>query len=129
MPDVSDGELCILVSGASGVDLSSSRVTIGGREVTVRKSRSAGQFGAASDASPENWVWFLVSLPKGETTVRVDLSVMIDRAEVGIFVRGFTTAANDAADEGPVFPTFRPERRAWSRTLEPLRAITLEDSP
>ena len=124
VPEISGAELCILVEGGPQVDRSTCKVMLGGQEVKARKVTSAGQFGAAIDASPENWSWFIVPLPKGITAFQIDLSVLLEEASVGIYVRGYTPATNEPApEEGAVFPTFRADRRAWSQTLQPLKLI------
>ena len=127
VPDVLEGELCILVEGSPEVARAACKILLGGREAKARKSTSVGQFAAASDASPENWTWFIAPLPPGDTTFQIDLSVLMEEASIGVFVRGFTPAGNDPApDEAAVFPTFRADRRAWSQTLQPVRPFTAD---
>ena len=104
------------------MDRATCRISLGGRDVKPRKIVSAGQFGAAIDASPENWTWFIVPLPNGDTSVQLELTVPADEASIGFFVRGSVQAQNDSAPEdgSPVFPVFNPDRRTWSQTLLPL---------
>jgi hypothetical protein len=125
---VHEAELSILVEGGLEVERAGCRVSLGGREVTARKVGSAGQFGAATDASPENWTWFIVPMPMGETTVQIEMTVPADEASIGVFLRGAVVADNDPApDDGmPVFPVFKAERRAWSQTLVPLTTYPTE---
>jgi hypothetical protein len=122
VPALSGGEFCILVEGGPEVDRAACRISIGGRDVTPRRQGSAGQFGAATDASPENWTWFIVPVSQGDTTVQIELTVSADEASIGAFLRGFTAEDSDPApdDESPVFPVFNPQRRAWSQTILPL---------
>jgi hypothetical protein len=122
--DVIDGELHILVEGGKDVDRATCRISLGGRDVKPRKIVSAGQFGAAIDASPENWTWFIVPVSNGETSVQLELTVSADEASIGLYLRGSVRAESDPApdDGSPVFPVFNPERRAWSQTLLPLTA-------
>jgi hypothetical protein len=124
VPDVAEPELCVLVTGGTDVNRTIARITIAGREVTPAKSTSAGQFGAATDVAPENWIWFIAPLPKGDPLVQIELNVPPQNAAVGIFLRGVTAANNDPAPEAEVtFPTFRAERRAWSQTLQPMQDL------
>ena len=124
MPAVTEGELLVLVEGAPEVSEAVAEIMVGGRVTPVRKITSAGQFAAASDASPENWTWFIVSVAPGETIFQLDLDVWSDVVSVGVYLRGLTPATNEAAPEtGAVFPTLRPDRRAWSQTLQPLRLL------
>jgi hypothetical protein len=127
VPEVQDPELCVLVEGGPEVSRSSCRVSLGGREVKAIKSTSAGQFGAATDPSPENWSWFIVPVPKGETLLDVEVTVLAEQARVGLFLRGATAVGTAPAptDGTTVFPTPRAERRAWSHTLQPLRIFPL----
>lgn len=115
-------ELCVLVEGTGDVNWASCRISIDGRDLVARESASAGQFAAATEVYPENWKWFIVPLPPGQTSVQVDVSVQSEQTSIGVFVRGTAAALNAAApeDDSPVFPVFNPERRAWSKTLVPL---------
>ena len=119
---VSEAEVCVLVEGGPEVARATCRVSIAGREVTARQVGSAGQFGAATDASPDNWTWFIVPVPMGDTTAQIELTAPAEEMSVGIYLRGFVPADNDPAPAGddPVFPVLNPERRAWSQTLLPL---------
>lgn len=120
-----DPELCLLVEGAPGVERVSGKILLGGRAAEIRKMSSAGQFGAAIDPSPENWTWLIVPLPADETAFQIDLTVPLERARVGVFVRGATRAANAPAPEATaVFPTYRPDQRGFSQTLQPLKEFT-----
>jgi hypothetical protein len=124
VPAVSDGELCVLVEGPPEVREAICEIVVGGRVMPVRKVTSAGQFAAATDASPENWTWFIVPIAPGETIFNLDLNVWSDAASVGVYLRGTVPATNDAAPaSGALFPTLRPDRRAWSQTLQPLRLL------
>ena len=122
---IAGAELYVLVEGGPDIDRASCKLLLGGQEVKPRKVTSAGQFGAAIDASSENWTWFIVPLPSGDVGFQLDLTVPSENASLGVYVRGYTAAANDAApEEGAVFPTFHADRRAWSQTLQPLRSLT-----
>lgn len=124
MPAVTEGELLVLVEGGSEVSEAVAEIMVGGRVTTVRKVTSAGQFAAATDASPENWTWFIVSVAPGETIFHLDLNIWSDAVSVGVYLRGLAPATNETAPEtGAVFPTLRPDRRAWSQTLQPLRLL------
>lgn len=124
VPDVSGAELCILVDGGPDVERALCRVSVAGREMQPRKIGSAGQFGAATDASPENWTWFIIPVPKGDSTVQIELTIPADEASIGTYLRGFVAAESDPApdDGAPVFPLYNSNRRAWSLTLMPLAA-------
>lgn len=115
-------ELCILVEGGGHVDRANCRVSVGGRDVTLRKTGSAGQFAAAIDVLPENWTWYLATLPAGETAVQIDLKVLSDDTGIGVYMRGTAPALNEPApdNDAPVFPVFNAERRAWSQVVVPL---------
>ncbi|WP_414662848.1 alpha-amylase family protein [Horticoccus sp. 23ND18S-11] len=129
LPDVADGELCVLVEGPPDVRRSTCEIMINGRVARVRAAASDGQFGAAKDASPENWSWFIVPIAPGETAFQIDLNLWLDEATVSVFVRGTTAATSETAPEtGPAFPTFRADRRAWSQTLQP-RQVVVAGSP
>jgi hypothetical protein len=98
---------------------------LGGREVKLQRSTSAGQFGAAIDVYPENWTWFIAPLPKGSTTFRVEINVPVENVSVGV-LRARLHGREQRFPRrrvGAVFPTFRPERRAWSQALQPLRSL------
>ena len=102
------------------VDRAGGTVLVNGREVKPRRSASAGQFGAASTRSPEDWLWLIVPLPKGHSALQLNVAVPSQQTAVGVYVRGFVPARSDAAPDGDnVFPLFRPDRRAWSQTLAP----------
>jgi hypothetical protein len=124
VPEVSGAELCVLVEGGTDVERAACRISISGRDVPARKLVSTGQFGAATDASPENWAWFIIPVAKGESTVQIELTIPADEASIGTYLRGFVAAENDPApDDGtPVFPLYNSNRRAWSQTLMPLTA-------
>jgi hypothetical protein len=124
VPDVSGAELCILVNGGPDVERALCRVSVSGRDLQPRKIGSAGQFGAATDASPENWTWFIIPVPKGDSTVQIELTIPADEASIGTYLRGFVAAESDPApdDGAPVFPLYNSNRRAWSLTLMPLTA-------
>jgi hypothetical protein len=128
VPEVSTAELCILVEGGPEVDRATCRVSIAGREVTPIRSTSVGQFGAAIDASPENWTWFIVPIAAGDITVQIELMVPADEASIGAYLRGFVPTVNDPApdDGAPVFPLFNSGKRAWSQALLPLAAYPAE---
>lgn len=124
VPAMGDAELCILVEGPPQVSESLAQIMVGGRVLPVRKITSAGQFAAATEASPENWTWFIVPVAAGETIFSVDLNIWSDEASVGVYLRGTTPATNEAAPVGrAAFPTLRPDRRAWSQTLQPLTKL------
>jgi hypothetical protein len=129
VPEIMEPELCILVEGSTAVKNAECKVTLGGRTAGVIRSMSAGQFAAATDASPENWTWFIVSLEKGATSFQVDVGVPTDAAAVGVFMRGAVPATSAPSPEtGAVFPTFREDRRPWSQTLQPLTPLSTDDS-
>lgn len=124
VPAVGGAELCVLVEGPTDLNDAECELMVGGRVVTARKVTSTGQFAAATEASPENWTWFIVPVVAGETIFSLDLNVWADQAAVGVFLRGTTPARNEpAAPGGAVFPTLQPDRRAWSQTLQPMRTL------
>jgi hypothetical protein len=126
-PDVRDAELSVLVEGPLEVANVQGTVQLNGRPVQSVRNGSAGQFGAAADPSPENWVWLRVPLTTGQNTFDVAVNVPLERATVGIFLRGSVTATNDdAKDEASPFPLYQPEQRPWSQTLQPLTVVTDE---
>lgn len=117
-PEVDELELCVLVEGSASIEHATTEILLGGQVVKARRTGSAGQFGAASDAARENWAWFLAPVPKGQMAFNVEVRVPSADAAVSVYLRGTIAARNDAAPEaGAVFPTFRPERQAWSQTL------------
>lgn len=123
-PELADGELCLLVEGDPTIDAAWCRITLNGQEVKPRLATSVGQFAAAMDPSPENWSWYLVPLPPGDTRFALELAAAQPQIAVGVFVRGTAPDHHEPAggDETP-FPTVRPTRRAWSQTLQPLRIL------
>jgi hypothetical protein len=122
VPDVKDAELCILVEGDTGVEYANCKLMLGGREVKPRRNGSAGQFGAATDPSPDHWTWFIVPVTPGLTTFQIDLTVLTEEASIAVYLRGTTPAHSDPKPEAEaVFPVFNPQRRPWSHTLVPLR--------
>jgi hypothetical protein len=129
VPPVGAPELCVLVEGSPEVSRAICDLVVGGRMAEVQKLTSVGQFGAATDPSPDNWTWFIVPLSPGDTTFKIDLSLWMEKAAISVYLRGTTPAANDPAPEtGAVFPTFRADRRGWSQTLQP-RQIYEPSSP
>ncbi|MBM3852491.1 MAG: hypothetical protein FJ399_04975 [Verrucomicrobia bacterium] len=121
LPDGIDSELCILVEGARGVERSACQVMLSGREARVTKVTSDGQFGAATEPSPENWTWFTVPLARSDNTFQIEVAVLQEQAQIGIYLRGALRATNDPPpDDAAPFPTFQAERRSWSQTLQPL---------
>ena len=120
----SPAELCILVEGGTDVDRATCRISVGGRLVTPVKTGSTGQFGAAKDASPENWTWFVLPISPGDFAVQIELTVSEEATSMGAYLRGFVPAGNDPApgDGTPVFPLYNSQRRPWSQTLSPLTA-------
>jgi hypothetical protein len=125
VPDLTNAELCILVEGATDVVGAQGAVRVDGRPVNPVRKNSAGQFGAAVSSSPENWSWFIVPLTPGEHQFNLSLSVPLEKASVGVYLRGATTATSDEAPEGvAAFPVYQPNQRAWSQTLQPLKAFT-----
>jgi hypothetical protein len=127
-PEVLEGELLVLVEGESGVERAEARILVNGREAKARKVTSAGQFGAAVDASPENWTWFIVPVAAGPVNLQVDVATGLAQASVGVFLRGALRATSDPVPAGAVaFPTFRADRRAWSKALQPLAVFPAAD--
>ncbi len=125
VPEVTGAELCILVEGSPLVANVAGGVSLSGRAAKVRTLGSAGQFGAAAQPSPENWKWLIVPISAGEQSLVVSLDVPLERASIGAYVRGFSPVGpGTESGEGPAFPLFRPEQRAWSQTLLPLRAYS-----
>lgn len=124
LPEVEDVELLVLIEGGAAGEYTSGQIVLGGQQVKPRRVTSAGQFGAASDASPDNWLWLIAPLPKGATRFQLDLRLPSDQMAVGVYVRGTMRAQNDAAPaDATVFPVFRPDTRAWSQTLLPLTPV------
>jgi hypothetical protein len=129
VPEVIEPELHILVEGGAAVKSAECTVLLSGRAVKARQTTSAGQFGAAISASPENWAWFIVPLPQGETSFQIDVSAPLEDANVTVYARGFTPASSaPAPEEGAVFPTNRSDRRPWSQTLQPAPAAPESDA-
>jgi hypothetical protein len=127
VPELKDSELCLLVEGARDVDGAACSIWIDGRPVRLARSGSAGQFGAAVDASPENWNWFLGQLPAGEHDFAISVSLPAARAAVGVFLRGHVPAdSDDAPKDAIAFPLFQPDQRPWSQTLQPLKVLGRE---
>ena len=121
LPEGVDAELCLLVEGARGIERSACQVMLSGRDVRVTKVTSKGQFGAATDPSPENWTWFTVPLARSDTTFQIEVAVLQEQAQIGIYLRGALRATNDPpSDDAAAFPTFQADRRSWSQTLQPL---------
>lgn len=122
-------ELCVLVEGNPGIEHSACDIFLNGQAVRVQRATSAGQFGAASDASPDNWVWFIASLPKNTTTFEFNLRVPPGKAKLSAYLRGTVAATSAAAPEaGLVFPVFKPEQRAWSQTLLRPQELELDET-
>jgi hypothetical protein len=122
LPVAENLELCILVEGEPTVEHALAAVSLGDKKAKVSRSGSARQFGAAVDASPDNWTWFRVPLPSGRHPFLIDVRVPVEHAAIGVYVRGAVAAASDPAVEGqPAFPLYRADRRAWSQTLAPLQ--------
>ncbi len=122
VPDVAATELCVLVEGSAEVAGTECTAWVNGRRLRLTAQKSAGQFGAAVDASPENWVWFTGELRAGERDVAVNLSLPVARASIGVFLRGQVAATSDAAPADAIaFPVFRADRRPWSQTLQALK--------
>jgi hypothetical protein len=128
IPEIAEGELCILVEGDREVDRASCEITLGGQPAKPRTATSVGQFAAAQDPSPDNWVWFIVPLKAGRASFQIEITAAQIQMGVGVYVRGVTPAANDPAPEtGAAFPTLRPNLRAWSQTLQPLKRVPAEE--
>jgi hypothetical protein len=124
MPEIADAELCVLIEGKPDVVGATGTIRINGRPARVGVRTSAGQFGAAVDASPENWTWLVVPLNAGDNDVDVTLNIPVDGAAVGVFVRGSVSAHHDeATGDEPAFPVFQPTRRPWSQTIQSLKAF------
>lgn len=130
VPEISEGELCVLIEGDRTVDRATCRITLGNQQVQPRLATSVGQFGAAIEPSPENWAWFIVPLTRGDTKFEIEIAAAQAEVAVGVFVRGVTAAPSDPEPEGvAVFPTVRPNVRAWSQTLQPMRKIPAPSEP
>jgi hypothetical protein len=124
VPDVRDAELCILVEGGPEIAKANGGAWINGRPVQIVRTGSAGQFGAAVEASPENWVWLVAPIEAGEHEFGVVLSVPADKAAIGVYLRGNVPATSDPArGDGPAFPLYRADTRPWSQTLQPLKSF------
>jgi hypothetical protein len=120
-PAVMNQELWVLVEGAGGVENAQGSVKIDGRTASVTRKQSAGQFGAAVDASPENWTWLITSLTAGRHEIEITLDVPLARASIAVYVKGAVAAHHDSpAGEPAVFPSYQPEQKAWSSTLRSL---------
>lgn len=121
VPEVAGLELCIVVEGGRGVSDAAVHVTIGNQAVALRNTGSAGQFGAATQPSPENWKWFIAPIAAGTRRISISGSAPLASAAVGVFLRGSVAVENDPApDEGPVFPTYHPDSRRWAQALLPV---------
>lgn len=128
VPDIAEGELCILVEGDRDIDRTLCQITLGNQPAKPIVATSVGQFAAARDPSPDNWVWFIVPIKAGRTAFQIEIAAAQLQMAVGVYVRGVVPAANDPEPEtGAVFPTLRPNLRAWSQTLQPLKKIPAED--
>ncbi len=127
----SSAELCVLVQGSPAVSGATGYVRLSDRTVNLRKVTSEGQFGAALDASPDHWTWFLVTVPAGEQSFQIDLDLPLKEASVGVYLRGTTAALHDdaTAGDGPAFPGYRPEQVAWSQTLLPAKTYVSDIDP
>ena len=125
VPELTEGELCILLEGPPEVANAECIATVNGRAVRLVKRGSAGQFGAAVEASPENWTWFIAPIAAGDQRFTLDLTVPLAKAAVAVFLRGYVTASSDdAPDEGPAFPLYRADQRPWSQTLQALKEFS-----
>jgi hypothetical protein len=130
LPTIPEGELCVLVEGSRTIDLATCRILIDQQPVTPRVATSVGQFAAALEPSPDNWVWFIVPLPSGSRTFQIEVAAAQLQIAVGVYARGVTASRHDPApEEGPVFPTLRATQRPWSQTLQPLQSIPLAADP
>lgn len=130
VPEISEGELCILVEGDRTVDMTTCQITLGNQPVKARLATSVGQFGAAIEGSPENWAWFIVPLAKGDVKFQIKVAAAQAQIAVGVYIRGVLTVSNDdAPEDAVVFPTVRPAQRPWSQTLQPLTTIPAADEP
>lgn len=128
MPDVVNGELCVLVEGNAAATNAIGAIMVDGRPAKVRSTGSAGQFAASSSAAKEHWKWFIAPVTAGSHDIFIDVSVPVGTAAIGVFVRGSTRVTNeDAADGVAVFPVYHPDLRGWSQTLVPLKEYT--DTP
>lgn len=115
-------ELAILIEGTPQVENTACTVALSGRAVSLRRGGSAGQFGAAGSPSPENWTWFFAPLAAGEHNIKIALDVPLENAAIGVYLKGVTLAEQGAVPpEGVPFPVSRPDQRAWSQTLLPLK--------
>jgi hypothetical protein len=124
LPEIKEAELCILVEGPPEVADTIGSVRINGRPVALARKGSAGMFGAAVDASPENWTWFTAPVSSAELDVDLILHIPLEKASVGVFMRGAVSVHSDEIPEGEVaFPVHRPNLRPWSHTLQPLKAF------
>lgn len=118
VPTVANGELCVLIEGAPAVAGAQGTIRIDGRTARITWKRSAGQFGAAVESSPENWSWLIAAIAGGKHEIELTLDLPLARAAVGIYLKGFVAADNDAAPDGvPAFPVFQAEQRAWAQAL------------
>jgi hypothetical protein len=128
VPEVDNAELCILVEGPAEIATATGSIRLNGRNARLTRNESAGQFGAAADASPENWIWLRTPIARGTRTFDISLNVPLEGARVGVYLRGTVPASNDdAPDEPAPFPVYQPLQKAWSFTLQPLMALQ-EDS-
>jgi hypothetical protein len=124
VPGTTDGELCILVEGDRTIDQTTCRILLDQQPVTPRLATSVGQFAAATEPSPDNWIWFIVPLAAGNRTFQIEVAAAQLQVSVGVYARGVAPAQHDPAPEGSTaFPTPRAHQRAWSQTLQPLQPI------
>ena len=124
VPEIKDAEICILIEGTPDVATAEGGVWVNGHSARVVKTGSAGMFGAAVQASPENWVWLIAPIAPGEHEFGLVVSVPTENASVGIYLRGNLPATSDPeSGDGPAFPLHRPDTRPWSQTLRPLKAV------
>ncbi|MDO8539735.1 MAG: hypothetical protein Q7S40_04780 [Opitutaceae bacterium] len=122
VPEITGGELYLLVEGNPAISGSSSTMGIDGRAQALKTSASAGQFGAAASPSPENWKWFSAPITPGIHNVDLTVDVPLGSCSIGVFLRGSTTGSSEPApaDEAAL-PLYRPGRRGWSQAVQPLR--------
>ena len=131
VPELSETELCVLIEGAPAIAAAHGAVMLNGEPARIVKTGSAGQFGAAAEPSPENWVWLIAPVEPGEHEFTVVVNVPTATATVGVYLRGRVPATSDpVTDDAPAFPLSRPDSRAWSQTLLPSKTLgTVVDDP
>jgi len=125
MDGILSAELCVLLEGDREEPNGQCHVLVDQASAPVQISASAGSFAATGQPRPEHWIWFLAPVQPGQHQISIELEMTSTTRKVSVFLRGFSPAPEPAEIYGPGqgFPLYHPERRAWSRTLLPVRKV------